>query len=145
MRNSIRLALLLCCCGVFANQAHAEIRLNEVAFNHAKQLIEEGHFTPDKKGNWRADQPTNDEKTAFIRSNGIGEYAMWHLAIDDRIRTDAKPHYKFICGDFKTVHRCALLAVKSRAHQYGYSNIERAADQLLELFHTRQSIMPSMR
>jgi hypothetical protein len=66
----------------------------------------------------------------FIRLHGFGEYAKWHLGIDDRYAENTKRRYKFPYGDFKNVHRCGVLAAQSRAGQHKYYKVENAAAQL---------------
>jgi hypothetical protein len=78
--------------------------------------------------------------------HGFAEYRNWHLGIDETHAEDTKARYKFPFGDFKNIHRCALLAVRSRAHQYGYLDIEDAAIQLLEMIDLKrksQALQPS--
>jgi hypothetical protein len=111
------------------------IKVNMLALEHAKKLIETGHAVIDSHGDWAQHQPSAEDKNEFIRRHGFGEYAEWHLGIDERRAENTKARYKFPYGDFENVHRSALLAVKSRAHQYGYANIESAAVQLLEMIH----------
>src|SRR5437773_5869422 len=53
-----------------------------------------------------------------------------------------KPDTSFPFGDFKNVHRCGLLAVKSRAHQFGYADIEKAATQLIEIINSKKENQP---
>jgi len=65
--------------------------------------------------------------------HGFEEYAKWHLGIDERHAENSKARYKFPCGDFKNVHRCAVLAVQSRAGQYRHYDIEKAAIELREM------------
>ena len=66
----------------------------------------------------------------FIRAHGFAEYAKWYLGVDERYAVNTKRRYKFPYGDFTNVHRCGLLAVKARAQQYGYAEIENAAAEL---------------
>jgi hypothetical protein len=106
------------------------IELNENAFTFAAELIKEGRFIGDRKGAWSEHRPSAVEENEFIRVHGFGEYAKWHLGIDRRFPESSKRRYKFPYGDFKNIHRCALLAVKARARQYGYAEIESAATQL---------------
>jgi len=114
------------------------LRLNVAAFNYAKELISQGHMVIDGKGAWREDQPSTEAENEFIRLHGFGEYAKWHLGIDDRYSENTKRRYKFPYGDFKNLHRCALLAAQSRARQYKYSEIENAATQLRALIGSTQ-------
>jgi hypothetical protein len=114
------------------------IKLDQIAFESCKELIQRGHVIIDKKGAWGRHQPSLDEENEFIRLHGFEEYAKWHLGIDEGRPEATKARYKFPCGDFKNVHRCAVLAVKSRAAQYNYDEIEQAASDLLQLIEMRQ-------
>jgi hypothetical protein len=115
----------------FAAQEEQSIRVNRAALLNAYQLISEGRVILDKKGAWQQDKPSAAQKNEFVRLRGFEEYSKWHLGIDGRHKVASKAHYKFPFGDFKALHRCGLLAVKARAHEYGYADIEAAADQLL--------------
>jgi hypothetical protein len=116
-----------------------KVRLNVSAFDYAKHLIASGYVVNDTKGRWRADQPATKEENNFIRLHGFDEYAKWYLGIDEKHGEHAKSRYKFPYGDFKNVHRCGVLAVKSRARQYQYSEIEAAADKLLAEISVKMS------
>jgi hypothetical protein len=41
-----------------------------------------------------------------------------------------------VFGDFSALHRCGLLAVKARAHEYGYAESESAASELVVLIES---------
>jgi hypothetical protein len=84
----------------------------------------------DPKGAWGKDRPSTEFENEFIQQHGFGEYAKWYLGIDERFPENTKRRYKFPYGDFKNVHRCAVLAIQSRAGEYRYSGIENAAAQL---------------
>ncbi len=99
-------------------------KLNQIAFESCKELIRRGRVIIDKKGAWGQHQPSPEEENEFIRLHGFEEYAKWHLGIDEGRPEATKARYKFPSGDFKNVHRCALLAVKSRAAQYNYDEID---------------------
>jgi hypothetical protein len=115
--------------GVFA-QSRGTIKLNEDASAFAARLIREGHAIADGKGAWSKHRPSANEENEFIRLHGFGEYAKWHLGIDDHYLENTKQRYKFPYGDFKNVHRCGLLAARRRAPQSGYTEIENAAAAL---------------
>ena len=114
------------------------IKLNQIAFESGKELIRRGRVIIDKKGAWGQHQPSLEEENEFIRLHGFEEYAKWHLGIDEGRPEATKARYKFPCGDFKNVHRCAVLAVKSRAAQYNYDEIEHAASDLLQMIEMQQ-------
>jgi hypothetical protein len=114
----------------------ATIKVNAEAFDWAVNLIAQGRFVADKKGAWSSDHPTRAQENDFVSDHGFQEYAKWYLAVDARSATDRKARYKFPFGDFRNVHRCGLLAVKARAHEYGYQEIEDAAAKLLEMIES---------
>jgi hypothetical protein len=109
------------------------VRLNPEAFSFAQELIIQGRFIADKKGAWSSDHPRRSQENDFVRGHGFAEYAKWHLGVDDRHPPDSKARYKFPFGDFQNVRRCGLLAVKSRAREFGYYEIEAAAAKLLAM------------
>ena len=125
----------------FAESSFAEsktTRLNENAFAYAQELINQGHVVLDKKNDWGNHHAAAQQENDFIRERGFAEYSKWHLGIDATHVQKSKARFKFPFGDFKNIHRCALLAVKSRAHQYGYSDIENAAERLLEMMEAHK-------
>jgi hypothetical protein len=106
------------------------VKLYKPGFEHAKKLVSEGRAVLDDRDAWSEHQPTTQEENAFIDAHGIAEYGKWHLGTDDEKPVDRKAHYKFPYGDFKKVHRCAVLTAESRAGQYKHLDIERAAAHL---------------
>ena len=127
------IAAILISFGVSSFAQSRTTRLNENAFAYAQELTTQGHVVLDKKNEWGDHHPTAQQDNDFIRDHGFVEYSKWHLGIDPTHVQSSKARFKFPFGDFKNIHRCALLAVKSRAHQYGYSDIENAAERLLEM------------
>jgi hypothetical protein len=114
------------------------VKLNETAFEHAKALIDEGEVVVDERDDWSDHQPSTQDENRFIEQRGIGEYAKWHLGIDDEQEEANKGRYKFPYGDFAKVHRCAILAAESRAGQYKYGDIEKAVAHLHGMIERRE-------
>jgi hypothetical protein len=106
------------------------VKLNKKAFEHAKGLIGDRKVVLDERDAWSEHQPSAQQENDFIRLHGFGEYGKWYLGIDDEEGEETKGRYKFPYGDFKKVHRCAVLAAESRAGQYKYHDIENAAAHL---------------
>jgi len=106
------------------------VKVNTGALEYAKELIKKGHIVADGRGAWSEHHPSAVAENEFIRLHGFGEYAKWHLGIDDRYAENTKRRYKFPYGDFKNVHRCGVLAARSRAGQHKYYKVENAAAQL---------------
>jgi hypothetical protein len=106
------------------------VKLNKTAFTHAKELVNEGRVVLDDRDAWSEHQPSTEKENEFIRLHGFAEYAKWHLGIDDEKDEHTKGRYKFPCGNFRSVHRCAVVSAESRAGQYKYADIESAAAHL---------------
>ncbi|MCW2978226.1 MAG: hypothetical protein JWM06_3507 [Actinomycetia bacterium] len=106
------------------------VKLSRTAFEQAERLIKEGRLVYDERDDWSEHRPSAEDENRFIDEHGFAEYAKWHLGIDDEEGAETKARYKFPYGDFKRVHRCALLAAESRAGQYKYGDIERAVAHL---------------
>jgi hypothetical protein len=104
--------------------------LNKRAFNHAKELVQEGKAVWDERDAWSEHQPSAEQENEFIRLHGFDEYAKWYLGIDDEEREQTKARYKFPFGDFEKVHRCGVLSAESRAGQYKHHEIELTAAHL---------------
>jgi hypothetical protein len=116
------------------------IKLNVEALEHAKELIAGGHVIMDNHGAWWGHKASTEQKNEFIRRNGFSEYARWHLGIDDRHAENSKARYKFPYGDFKDIHRCAVLAVQARAAEYRHYEIEKAALELKEMIEMKRKL-----
>jgi hypothetical protein len=106
------------------------VTLNEAAVDHAKRLIMDGECVLDDRGAWSEHQPTAAQENQFIDTHGYGEYARWHLGVDDEHDEQTKARYEFPYGDLTRVHRCGVLAAESRAGQRDHHDIERAAAHL---------------
>lgn len=106
------------------------VKLNKKAFEHAKDLVREGHVVVDERDAWSEHQPSAQEENEFIELHGFNEFGKWNLGIDDEKREQTKGRYKFPYGDLQDIHRCAVLSAESRAGQYKYYDIENAAAHL---------------
>jgi hypothetical protein len=92
--------------------------LNQRAFDHAKQLIEEGQFVPDDRDLWSEHQPSAEQENRFIEDHGFAEYGKWYPGVDHDEDETTKVHYTFPYGDFARVHRRGVLSAEVRAGQY---------------------------
>jgi hypothetical protein len=110
------------------------VTLNKIGFAQAKQLVIAGYVVLDNRDAWSEHQPSTAEENEFIRQNGFSEYSKWHLGIDKDQDENTKRRYKFPYGDFKNVHRCAILTAESRAGQNKYFDVESAAAHLHGMF-----------
>jgi hypothetical protein len=108
-------------------------KLHRKGYEHARELVEHGQVVRDQRDDWSEHQPSTEDENEFISRHGMDEYGKWHLGVDPDESADTKGHYKFPYGDFSRVHRCAVISAESRAGQYKYLDIEKAAKHLLEL------------
>ena len=107
------------------------IRLNQEAVEHAQNLIKGRQY--ERESDWSEAQPSAQEENNFIDANGWEAFAKWHLAYDTEASEVTKCRYKFPLGDFKKLHRSALVAAKQRAGSEDYNDVQSAADRLLEM------------
>ena len=107
--------------------------LNRKALTHARELIKEGKVERDVRDDWSEHAPSADDENSFIDNHGFGDFAAWHMGRDDDKSDGTKGSVSFPFGDFKRVHRCAVISLESRAAQYGHTDIRDAAKKLLEL------------
>ncbi len=114
------------------------VKLNRRGYDHAKKLIQEGRSVWDERDAWSEDQPSTETENQLISEHGIGEYAKWHLGINDEKSEDTKGRYEFPYGDFQNVHRCGVISAESRAGQYKHPDIEKAAAHLHEMIDEKQ-------
>lgn len=107
------------------------MKLNKEAFKKAKDLIEKNQYV--KESEWSKAQPESKEGNDYLERHGWQEYGQWHLGIHEQESKETKSHYGFPIGDFRRVHRSGLIAAKQRAAQNHYTELEKAADELLHL------------
>jgi hypothetical protein len=108
----------------------ASYSLNEQAVAHARRLIEARQYV--LQSVWGDMQPGADEENAYLGSHTWEDYASWHLALTDGANDGTKARYGFVYGDFRRVHRSALIACQFRAAEWRHKAIELAAHDLLQ-------------
>jgi hypothetical protein len=85
------------------------------------------------RSEWGSVQPTPAQQDAYLESHSWDEYAEWHLGLTEGARDHTKARYAFVYGDFRRVHRMALIACVYRASEWRHKEIELAAHDLLQL------------
>jgi hypothetical protein len=108
----------------------AKYVLNEAAVSKARELIDARQYVLDS--DWGAVQPKADDQNAFLESHTWDEYARWHLGLTDGAKDETKARYAFVYGDFRRVHRTALIACVYRASEWRHKDVELAAHDLLQ-------------
>ena len=108
-------------------------KVNDKAVAHAKRLIKDGKVAKDVRDDWSEHAPSAEKGSSLLEKEGLKEYSLWHLAIDPEQDSENKGAYAFPYGDFRKVHRGAVIAAKVRASQYDHDDVRKATDELLEL------------
>ena len=121
------------------------VTLNRRAFEHAKELINEGRIVLDERDAWSEHRPTAEHENEFIRLHGFAIYGRWYLGINDEKPEQTKGYYEFPYGDFSKVHRCGVLSAESRAGQYQHYDIENAVAHLHGMLDARNDAPASKR
>jgi hypothetical protein len=106
------------------------IRLNQEAVDYAQNLIKGRQY--ERNSDWSEAQASAEEENKFIDENGWEAFAKWFLACDSEVNEGTKSRYRFPFGDFRRLHRSALIAAKQRAGSEDYNEVQSAADKLLE-------------
>ncbi|MCW2693298.1 MAG: uncharacterized protein JWM67_1902 [Mycobacterium sp.] len=112
-------------------------QVNKEGVAHARKLIDAGEF--DDTTEWSDAAPSASDANAVIEEHGYEEFGRWHLAIDTEASEGTKARYRFPYGDFHKVNRAALIHAKQRAAQNDHPDVEKAADELLQLLDAKRS------
>ena len=96
----------------------------------AERLIDSRQYVLDS--DWGEQQPDAAAQNAYLERHSWDEYAAWHLGLTEGARDETKARYAFVCGDFRRVHRTALIACVYRASEWRHKEIELAAHDLLQ-------------
>jgi hypothetical protein len=108
----------------------ATYAVNKNAVARARELIDARQYVLDS--DWGAVQPTAADQTAFLDSHTWEEYAAWHLGLTEGATEETKSRHAFVYGDFRRVHRTALIACVYRASEWRHKDVELAAHDLLQ-------------
>jgi hypothetical protein len=108
----------------------ASYSVNERAVAHVRKLIESRQYV--LESNWGDVQPSAADENAFLESHSWEEYAAWHLGLTEGATEETKARYAFVCGDFRRLHRTALIACVYRAAEWRHKDVELAAHDLLQ-------------
>ena len=108
----------------------AKYRVNKQAIAHAKSLIAARHYVI--RSRWTDVQPSAATQNEYLADHSWVEYGRWHLAINDKAGDETKGRFAFCYGDFRRVHRSALIACYFRAAEWDHKEIELAAHRLLQ-------------
>jgi hypothetical protein len=108
----------------------ASYSVNRRGVAHARRLIKGKQYV--LNSNWGDVQPKAADENAFLREHSWPEYAGWFLGLTEGAADETKARYAFVCGDFRRVHRSALIACVYRAAEWRHKEVERVAYRLLQ-------------
>jgi hypothetical protein len=108
----------------------AKYTVNPAAIEQARRLIRARQYVLDS--DWGSVQPRAEAGTAFLQRHSWEDYGAWHLGLTEGAGDETKARYAFVYGEFRRVHRTALIACVYRAAEWRHKEIELAAHDLLQ-------------
>jgi hypothetical protein len=116
----------------------AKYAVNDAAVAHARKLIEARRYV--LNSDWGEVAPGADEENAYLERHSWNEYAEWHLGLTDDASDETKARYAFVLGDFRRIHRTALIACVYRASEWRHKAVELAAHELLQVLDRKTGV-----
>lgn len=108
----------------------ARYEVNDEAVEAVSAWIATRQYVLDSE--WNEVQPDADAENAYLETHSYRDYSRWHLGLTVDATPETKGRYAFGVGDFRRVHRSALIACVFRAAQWRHKAVERAAYDLLQ-------------
>ena len=108
----------------------ASYSVNAAAVRHVRGLIDKRRYVLDSE--WGEVQPDAAAQNTYLKRHSWDEYAAWHLGLTEGANDETKARYAFVYGDFRRVHRSALIACVYRAGEWRHKDVELAAHELLQ-------------
>ena len=116
----------------------ASYLVNPPAVKRAIERIEARQYVLDS--DWGDTAPNADAENRYLETHSWDEYAEWHLGLTEGASDETKARYAFVIGDFRRVHRTALIACVYRAAEWRHKDVELAAHDLLQRLDRRAGI-----
>ena len=110
----------------------ASYAVNPAAVAHCRELIEAQAVRPRQRLG-RACSRTPTAQNAYLERHTGTSTPRWHLGLTEGATDGTKARYAFVYGDFRRVHRTALIACVYRASEWRHKEVELAAHDLLQL------------
>jgi hypothetical protein len=108
----------------------AKYLVNDAAVARCRELIDKRQYVLDS--DWGQVQPDAEAQNAYLERHPWDDYAAWHLGLTEGANDGTKARYAFVVGDFRRVHRTALIACVYRASEWRHKDVELAAHDLLQ-------------
>lgn len=108
----------------------AKYEVNPAGVERARKLIGARQYVIESK--WGDAQPDAAAENAYLEKHSWDDYAQWHLGLTIGADDETKGRYAFVFGDFRRIHRSALIACVYRAAEWHHKDVEVAAHELLQ-------------
>ena len=108
----------------------ATYEVNPDAVAHIRELIDKKQYVLDS--DWGDVQPDAAAQNDYLERHSWAEYGAWHLGLTEGANDETKARFAFVAGDFRRVHRTALIACVYRASEWRHKDVELAAHDLLQ-------------
>jgi hypothetical protein len=108
----------------------ARYEVNPDAVARARALIDARQYI--LVSDWGEVQPDAATQNAYLERHSWEEYGAWHLGLTEGAAPETKARHAFVYGDFRRVHRTALIASVYRASEWRHKQVELAAHDLLQ-------------
>ena len=108
----------------------AKYSVNPDGVRHVRELIDKKQYVLDS--DWGDVQPDAPAQNAYLERHSWADYAGWHLGLSEGADEETKARCAFVAGDFRRVHRSALIACVYRASEWRHKDVELAAHDLLQ-------------
>jgi hypothetical protein len=116
----------------------ASYSVNERAVAKAQRLIDARQYVLDS--DWGEVQPRAEDENRFLERHSRDAYGEWHLGLTVGANDATKARHAFVYGDFRRVHRTALIACVYRAAEWRHKAVEIAAHELLQRLDERSGL-----
>ena len=116
----------------------ARYELNERAMAKARALIDARQYV--LNSDWGDVQPSADDENRYLARHSWDDYGAWHLGLTEGANDETKARHAFVFGDFRRIHRTAIIACQFRAAEWRHKAIELAAHELLQYLDERTGV-----
>lgn len=116
----------------------ARYAVNDAAVRRCRELIAAKQYVLDS--DWGDVQPNAEAENKFLERHSFEAYAAWHLGLTEGANDETKARHAFVFGDFRRVHRTALIACVYRAAEWRHKQVELAAHDLLQELDAKAGI-----
>lgn len=116
----------------------ASYDVNADAVAATEKRIDAGQYVLDS--DWGDVQPDAEAENHYLEKHSWSNYAEWHLGLTEGANEETKALHAFVVGDFRRVHRSALIACIYRAAEWRHKKVELAAHALLQRLDAKAGI-----